>query len=56
MSVQYGELRPTEIGSGVWGTPANFNGVSRLGFVTAQRRSPEPGGQPNCTTFGRLVF
>jgi len=23
-----------EIVSGVWGTPANFNGVSRLGFVT----------------------
>jgi len=28
MSSQYGELGPlmAEIGSGVWGTPANFNG------------------------------
>jgi len=29
---QYGELRPTsgEIGSGVWGTPTNFNGFRVL--------------------------
>jgi len=32
MSPQYGELRPTkgEIGSGVWGNPANFNGFCVL--------------------------
>jgi len=29
MSPYYGELRPT-IGSGVWGTPANFNGFRIL--------------------------
>jgi len=26
MSLQYGELQPTEIVLLVWGTPANFNG------------------------------
>jgi len=33
-----------EIGSGVWGTPANFDGFSRVGFVIGllqRRRSPE---------------
>jgi len=30
MSPQYGELRPTEIGPVVWGTPANFNGFRVL--------------------------
>ena len=32
MSAQYGELRPTsgEMGSGVWGTPANFKGFGVL--------------------------
>ena len=34
-----------EIGSGVWGTRANFNEVSRLGFVTAP--TSLTGGQPN---------
>jgi len=29
MSPQYGELRP-DIGPGVWGTPANFNGFRVL--------------------------
>jgi len=34
-----------EIGSGVWGTPANFKWVSRLGFVTAA--TSLSGSQPN---------
>jgi len=34
-----------EIGSLVWGTPANFNGFSRLGFVTAA--TSLTAGQPN---------
>jgi len=36
MSSQYGELRPTiaaEIVSGVWGTPANFNGFRVLAVL-----------------------
>jgi len=36
-----------EIDSGVWGTPANFNGFSRLAFVTAA--TSLTGGQPNST-------
>jgi len=40
----FGQLA-AEIGSGVWGTPANFNGVSRLGFVTAV--TSFTGCQPN---------
>jgi len=41
MSLQYGELWPlmAEIGSGVWGTTANFNCV--LASLLQQRRSPE---------------
>ena len=35
-----------ETGSGVWGTPANFNGFSRLGSDTARHSSS--GRQPNC--------
>jgi len=35
----------TEIGSGVWATPANFNGFLRLGFVTAT--TSLNGSQPN---------
>jgi len=39
--VNFGPLT-AEIGSGVWGTPANFNGrVSRLGGVTARRSSSD---------------
>jgi len=34
-----------EIGSGVWGAPRKFQGVSRLGFVTAATFFT--GGQPN---------
>ena len=34
-----------EIGSGVWGTPSNFNGFSSLDFVTAA--TSFTGGQPN---------
>jgi len=44
MSAQYGELRPTiaaEIGSGVWGTPANFNGFRVLALLLQGHRSPE---------------
>jgi len=33
--VNFGPLT-AEIGSGVWGTPPNFKGVSRLGSVTAR--------------------
>jgi len=40
-----------EIGSLVWGTPANFNGVSRLGSVTAQHSSS--GRQPNFAALNR---
>ena len=41
--VNIGPLTP-EIGSVVWGTPANFDGVSRLGFLTAP--TSLNGGQP----------
>ena len=34
-----------EIGSGVWGTPANFNGFRVFGFLTAA--TSLTGGQPN---------
>jgi len=41
-----------EIGSGVWGTSANFNCmVSRLGSVTARHSSS--GRQPNFTALNR---
>jgi len=33
--VNFGPLT-AEIGSGVWGTPTNFNGFLRLGSVTAR--------------------
>ena len=44
MSPQYGELDPlaAEIGSGVWGTPANFNGFRVLAAETSLN-----GSQPN---------
>ena len=48
--VNYGPLT-AEIGSGVWGTPANFNGVSRLGSVTAPHSSS--GRQPNFAALNR---
>jgi len=43
MSPQYGELGPlaAEIGSGVWGTPTNFNGFRVLALLLQRRRSPE---------------
>jgi len=43
MSPQYGELRPlaAEIGSLVWGGPANFNGFRVLASLVQRRRSPE---------------
>jgi len=43
MSAQYGELGPltAEIGSLVWGTPANFNGFRVLPSLLQRRRSPE---------------
>ena len=34
-------LLTAEIGSGVWGTPANFNGFRVLTALLQQRRSPE---------------
>ena len=34
--VNFGPLT-AEIGSGVWGTPANFNGFLRLGSITARQ-------------------
>jgi len=42
-SPQYGELRPltAEIGSGVWGTAANFNGFRVLPSLLQRRRSPK---------------
>jgi len=42
-SPQYGELGPlaAEIGSGVWGTPTNFNGFCILAALLQQRCSPE---------------
>ena len=43
--VNFGPLA-AEIVSLVWGTPSNFNRVSRLGSVTARHSSS--GRQPNC--------
>ena len=52
MSSQYGELRPTiaKIGSGVWGTSANFNEFRVLASLLAHRRPTKL-----CTMFGRLL-
>jgi len=50
ISLQYGELHPTSswiFGSGVWSTPANFNGFRILSSLLQQRRSP----QIFCTCF-----
>jgi len=44
--VKYFGPLASEIGSLVWGTPANLNGVSRLGSVIA-RHSTSSGRQPN---------
>jgi len=54
-SSQYDELGPltAEIGSGVWCTPANFNGFRVLPSLVKQRRSPE--ANQTCTMFGRLL-
>jgi len=41
-------LLAAEIGSVVWDTPGNFNGVSRIGNVTARHSSI--GRQANCGT------
>jgi len=38
--VNFGSLT-AEISSGVWGTPANFNGFCMLALLLQQRRSPE---------------
>jgi len=55
MFSQYCELRPTSgrdrIGPVVWGTPTNFNGLSRLGSVTARYSSS--GRQPNFAALNR---
>jgi len=48
--VNFGPLA-AEIVSLVWGTPANFKGVSRLGSVTAQNSSR--GRQPNFAALNR---
>jgi len=48
--VNFGPLT-AEIGLGVWGTPANFNRVSRLGSVTARHSSI--GRQPNFAALNR---
>jgi len=48
--VNFGPLA-AELGWGVWGTSANFNGVSRLGSVTAQHCSS--GCQPNFAALNR---
>jgi len=37
---QFGPLT-AEIGSGVWGTPVNFNGFRVLASLLQRRRSPE---------------
>ena len=41
----FGPSLTAEIGSGVWGTPAKFQRVSRLGFVAAA--TSLTGSQPN---------
>jgi len=42
-----------EIGSGVWGTPANFSGFRVLPLSLQRRRSPE--ANQTFTVFGRLL-
>jgi len=44
-------LLAAEIVSLVWGTPANFKGVSRVGSATA--RHPSSGRQPNFAALNR---
>jgi len=48
--VNFGPLA-AEIGLGVWGTAANFNGFSRLGSVSAWHSSS--GSQPNFAALNR---
>jgi len=43
-----------EIGSGVWGTPANFNKFRVLPSLLKQCRSPEA-NQTLCTVFDRVI-
>ena len=43
-----------EIGSGVWGTPANFNGFHVLASLLQRFRSPDRSTKL-CTMFGRLL-
>jgi len=44
-------LLAAEIDAVVWGTPANFKGLSRLGSVTARQSSS--GRQPNFAALNR---
>jgi len=45
-----------EIGSGVWGTPANSNGFRVLASLLQQRRLPEANQITKlCAMFGRLL-
>ena len=46
--VNFGPLA-ADIGLAVWGTPAKFQRVSRVGFVTAS--TSLNGGQPNLARF-----
>ena len=50
--VNFGPLT-AEIVSGIWGTPANFNGFRVLPSLLQRRRSPET--NQTCTMFGRLL-
>jgi len=48
MSPQYGELQPmAETGSGIWGTPANFNGFRIFALLLQSAATSLTGGQPN---------
>ena len=49
-TVNFGPLT-AEIGSGIWGTPANFNGFRVLACVTARHSSS--GRQPNFAALNR---
>jgi len=55
MFSKYVELQPVtaEIGSGVWGTPANFNGFRVFASSLQRRRSRRP--TKLCTMFNRLL-
>jgi len=55
-SPEYGNFIPltAEIGSGAWGTPANFNGFRVLLSLLQRGRSPEAITKL-CTMLGRLL-